>query len=106
MLRNLLESKDCPVIVYTSRTHRATMLAQQLREDGFDARAYHGKMDMKQKKENQDAFMAGKVRIIVATSAFGMGVDKKDVGMVIIMRFPILLRITCRKREERDGMKI
>ena len=47
MLRNLLESKDCPVIVYTSRTHRATMLAQQLREDGFDARAYHGKMDMK-----------------------------------------------------------
>lgn len=83
MLRNLLESKDCPVIVYTSRTHRATMLAQQLREDGFDARAYHGKMDMKQKKENQDAFMAGKVRIIVATSAFGMGVDKKDVGMVI-----------------------
>ena len=83
MLRNLLESKDCPVIVYTSRTLRATMLAQQLREDGFDARAYHGKMDMKQKKENQDAFMAGKVRIIVATSAFGMGVDKKDVGMVI-----------------------
>ena len=34
------------------------MLAEQLREDGFDARAYHGKMDVKQKKENQDAFMA------------------------------------------------
>lgn len=83
VLRNLLESKDCPVIVYTSRTHRAAMLAEQLREDGFDARAYHGKMDVKQKKENQDAFMAGEVRIIVATSAFGMGVDKKDVGMVI-----------------------
>ena len=83
MLRDLIESKDCPVIVYTSRTHRATMLAEQLREDGFDARAYHGKMDVKQKKENQDAFMAGDVRIIVATSAFGMGVDKKDVGMVI-----------------------
>lgn len=82
-LRNLIDSKDCPIIVYTSRTYRATKLAERLCDDGFSARVYHGKMDVKQKKENQDAFMSGEVRVIVATSAFGMGVDKKDVGMVI-----------------------
>ncbi len=40
-------------------------------------------MDKKEKSENQDAFINGQVQIMVATSAFGMGVDKKDVGMVI-----------------------
>lgn len=82
-LRNLIDSRYCPVIVYTSRTYRAAKLAERLCDDGFNARVFHGKMDVKQKKENQDAFMSGEVRIIVATSAFGMGVDKKDVGMVI-----------------------
>lgn len=44
---------------------------------------YHGKMDAHEKTTNQNAFIEGKVQIMVATSAFGMGVDKKDVGMVI-----------------------
>ncbi len=44
---------------------------------------YHGKMDVKEKTANQDAFINGEVPIMVATSAFGMGVDKKDIGMVI-----------------------
>lgn len=82
-LRNLIESKDCPTIVYVSRTTRAKKLASRLNDDGFKARAFHGKMDSREKTENQNAFMQGEVRIMVATSAFGMGVDKSDIGMVI-----------------------
>jgi ATP-dependent DNA helicase RecQ len=82
-LRNLLLEKNCPTIVYVSRTRRAYVLAERLTNDGFPAKPYHGRMDPREKKENQDAFIAGKVPIIVATSAFGMGVDKKDVGLVI-----------------------
>ena len=81
--RDLVEDKNCPTIVYVSRTHKAYSLAQRLCDDGFNAKPYHGKMDVKEKTNNQNAFLAGEVQIMVATSAFGMGVDKKDVGLVI-----------------------
>jgi ATP-dependent DNA helicase RecQ len=82
-LRDLIEEKNCPTIIYVSRTRKAYKLSERLTADGFDARPYHGKMDVKEKTANQDAFIAGQVSIMVATSAFGMGVDKKDVGMVV-----------------------
>ncbi|MBR0145648.1 MAG: RecQ family ATP-dependent DNA helicase, partial [Eubacterium sp.] len=82
-LRELLEQKNCPTIVYTSRTKRTENLADRLFQDGFNARPYHGKMDQEEKIRNQDDFISGKVQIIVATSAFGMGVDKSDVGLVV-----------------------
>ncbi len=81
--RQLIEEKKCPTIIYVSRTYKAFKLAERLCKDGFEARPYHGKMDAKEKAANQNAFIAGEVPIMVATSAFGMGVDKKDVGMVI-----------------------
>lgn len=82
-LRALIEQKDCPTIVYVSRTKRTRQLAEKLSSDGFPARSYNGKMDPSEKVANQDAFLHGEVKIIVATSAFGMGVDKKDVRLVI-----------------------
>ena len=82
-VRNLLLSKNCPCIIYVSRTHKAKVLAERLNGDGFNALPYHGKMDKQDKTANQNAFISGEVQIMVATSAFGMGVDKKDVGMVI-----------------------
>ena len=81
--RDLIEEKNCPTIIYVSRTHKAYALAKRLSEDGFNAKPYHGKMDAKEKITNQNAFISGEVPIIVATSAFGMGVDKKDVGLVL-----------------------
>jgi ATP-dependent DNA helicase RecQ len=82
-VRDLIEENDCPTIIYVSRTKRASELAKRLNDDGFNARAFHGKMESQEKTENQNDFIAGDVQIMVATSAFGMGVDKKDVGMVI-----------------------
>jgi ATP-dependent DNA helicase RecQ len=82
-VRDLIEEKNCPTIIYVSRTRKAYKLAERLTEDGFTARPYHGKMDAKEKTANQNAFISGEVPVMVATSAFGMGVDKKDVGMVI-----------------------
>ncbi len=82
-VRNLLDARKCPTIIYASRTGKVEEIAERLNNDGYAARAYHGKMDKKIKSENQSAFIEGATDIMVATSAFGMGVDKKDVGMVI-----------------------
>ena len=82
-LRFLVEQKDCPTIVYVSRTKRTRELAQKLTDDGFPALPFNGKMGPDEKIENQEAFIKNDVKVIVATSAFGMGVDKKDVKLVV-----------------------
>ena len=82
-LRRLLEERTCPAIVYVTRTKKAEELAARLADDGFSAKAFHGRMDADKKTANQNSFMSGQTRIIVATSAFGMGVDKSDVGLVV-----------------------
>ncbi|MBP3470642.1 MAG: RecQ family ATP-dependent DNA helicase [Paraprevotella sp.] len=82
-LRSLIAESSCPTIVYVSRTKRTRQLADKLTRDGLKTLPFNGKMDAEDKIANQEAFMNDRVRIIVATSAFGMGVDKKDVGLVI-----------------------
>ncbi len=82
-LRELIAETDCPTIVYVSRTKRTKELADKLTRDGFMALPFNGKMLPDEKIANQESFMNNQVSVIVATSAFGMGVDKKDVGLVI-----------------------
>lgn len=82
-LRSLIADSNCPTIVYVSRTKRTRLLAEKLTRDGFKALPFNGQMDADDKIANQDAFMTDQIRIIVATSAFGMGVDKSDVGLVV-----------------------
>ena len=83
MLRNLIAGHDCPTIVYCSRTKRTKQIAEHLQADGIRSLPFNGKMEASQKVLHQDAFMSGEAQVIVATSAFGMGVDKKDVGLVV-----------------------
>ena len=82
-LRELVAETNCPTIIYVSRTKRTMELAAKLTRDGYKALPFNGKMEADEKIANQDAFMNNQVNIIVATSAFGMGVDKKDVGLVV-----------------------
>lgn len=82
-LRELVAEADCPTIVYVPRTKRTKELAAKLTRDGYKALPFNGKMEADEKIANQDAFMNDQAHIIVATSAFGMGVDKKDVGLVV-----------------------
>lgn len=82
-LRDLIAQKNCPTIVYVSRTRRTRELAEKLTGDGFPAKPFNGKMDSNDKIANQEAFIRNEIKVIVATSAFGMGVDKKDVRLVI-----------------------
>ena len=83
LLRSLIIGHNCPTIVYVSRTRITHELAQHLKSDGILALPFNGKMEADKKVENQNAFMSGEAQVIVATSAFGMGVDKKDVGLVV-----------------------
>ena len=82
-LRNLILGHRCPTIIYVARTRRTIVLADRLKRDGIRALPFNGKMDASEKVTNQNAFMSGHAQVIVATSAFGMGVDKKDVGLVV-----------------------
>ncbi|MBO4741215.1 MAG: ATP-dependent DNA helicase RecQ, partial [Bacteroidales bacterium] len=82
-LRELMLSNPCPTIIYVSRTRKTIELAEKLTSDGLKTLPFNGKMDSNDKIANQNQFIANEVRAMVATSAFGMGVDKKDVGMVI-----------------------
>lgn len=82
-LRELIEDRNCPTIVYVSRTKRTILLAEKLTKDGILALPFNGKMESKDKQKNQDLFIRDKVQVMVATSAFGMGVDKANVRLVI-----------------------
>lgn len=83
LLRNLICGCQCPVIVYVARTKRTYELTERLNKDGISALPFNGKMESVDKVANQNSFMSAQTQVIVATSAFGMGVDKKDVGLVI-----------------------
>lgn len=76
---------DCqkPVIIYASRTKKVEEVCRLIQEANFNATFFHGGLDKDIKKANMDAFMNSEKDVIVATSAFGMGVDKENIKTVI-----------------------
>ncbi len=75
-------------IIYCLSRKRVEELAETLKINGISSLPYHAGMDAQTRSENQDAFLEGKVDVIVATIAFGMGIDKPDVRFVIHYDIP------------------
>ncbi len=77
-----------PAVVYVTRQETAEHVATFLAKNGLAARAYHAGLRTDLRREIQDDFMGGRLEIVVATIAFGMGVDKSDIRTVIHFNLP------------------
>jgi len=75
-------------IVYCLSRRRVDELTEQLHADGIRARPYHAGLDSVVRRDNQDAFIRDDIDVIVATIAFGMGIDKPDVRWVVHYDLP------------------
>ena len=93
------------VIVYAATIKHVERLSTLFEQENISAVAYHGKMAAARRRESQDAFMNGEVRLIVATNAFGMGIDKPDIRMVVHYDMPGSLEAYYQEagRAGRDG---
>jgi ATP-dependent DNA helicase RecQ len=72
-----------PALIYTATRKKSEKVAEALRERGLLAAAYHAGLSDEERASVQERWMADRARVIVATNAFGMGVDKRDVRLVI-----------------------
>ncbi|WP_336289935.1 ATP-dependent DNA helicase RecQ [Aeromonas dhakensis] len=84
----LARDPAAPTIIYVTLQHTAETCAAQLQQRGIRARAYHAGLDATLRSQIQHDFMTGKLDCIVATIAFGMGIDKADIRRVIHYDLP------------------
>ena len=89
VLRRKIEAMtEGSAIVYVRNRKRTQVIADWLNSVGLSATFYHAGLDVKTRDERQDLWMKGQVKVIVATNAFGMGIDKPDVRLVVHMDLP------------------
>ncbi len=93
-------------LVYTGTVAAAEEVAQDLHRRGTAAAAYHGRLGDEERRRVQDAFAAGRLRVVVATTAFGMGVDLPDIRQVFHFHIPGSLEAYYQEagRAGRDGL--
>jgi len=88
LLDFLDQRKDDSGIIYCLSRKSTEALAADLKSEGYSAEAYHAGMDHADKARNQEAFLRDDVKIIVATIAFGMGINKSNVRYVVHVDLP------------------
>jgi ATP-dependent DNA helicase RecQ len=88
-LAELVRTRDGGVaLVYAATRKNAEAYAAALKHGGMRARVYHAGLEDDVREKAQDVFMAGELDVIVATNAFGMGVDKSDIRLVVHADIP------------------
>lgn len=87
-LLELLGGRDKSAIVYVRSRRRCEALATFLKHNAVSAAAFHGGFDADRKRSILNDWLAGDIQVVVATNAFGMGIDKADVQLVVHYQIP------------------
>ena len=104
-LVRILNEHEGVGIIYAATVKTVEALTDWLKGFDFKIEQYHGRMKASERKRNQDAFMNGELKAIVATNAFGMGIDKPDIRFVVHYQMPGSLEACYQEsgRAGRDG---